>query len=137
MTTPRKLRAQYLPPAGNALTGLLQGARVMADRRGAAKRQTRGKYYPELFRLLRGKQQVPDIACATLAGFAPRQCATRLTGLSTSSTQPALASLPRSRRNQPAGSGGTTLALSVIALALFVKQPGVAGQIVLERCENC
>ena len=62
------LRAQYLPAAGNALGGLLQGARERFTAKGRSDAaEARGKYYPALFRLLRDRQNVPELAFTTLA----------------------------------------------------------------------
>lgn len=62
------LRAQYLPAAGNALGSLLQGARERFTAKGRSDAaEARGKYYPALFRLLRDRQSVPELAFTTLA----------------------------------------------------------------------
>ena len=109
-----KLRAQYLPPATNAVFGALQNARERLTEKGRTEASdARGKYYPELFKLLRAKQSVPDTVYATLATFRAEAIKTTLTAVnkfdaarvSVAAPQPVKASQP----NQVA----TTLALSV------------------------
>ena len=109
-----KLRAQYLPPASNAVFGALQNARErLTEKRRTEAVGARGKYYPELFKLLRAKQQVPETVYATLATFRAEAIKTTLTAVnkfeasrvSVAAPQPAIASKP----DQVA----TTLALSV------------------------
>lgn len=109
-----KLRAQYLPPAGNALSGLLQGARERMTEKGrndAA--DARAKYYPELFKLLRGKQTVPDIAYGTLATFRAEAIRATLTAVNT--FDPARVSVAAAQpvKTSAPDRVATTLALSV------------------------
>ncbi len=109
-----KLRAQYLPPAGNALSGLLQGARERLTEKGRSEAaDARGKYYPELFRLLRAKQQVPDAAYATLAGFRAEAIRNTLTAVNKfDSARVSVAAAQPVKTSQP-DRVATTLALSV------------------------
>ncbi len=109
-----KLRAQYLPPAGNALTGLLQGARERLTEKGRSEAaDARGKYYPELFRLLRGKQQVPDIAYATLAGFRAEAIRNTLTAVNKFDAARVSVAAPQPAKTSQPDRVATTLALSV------------------------
>ena len=109
-----KLRAQYLPPAGNALTGLLQGARERLTEKGRSEAaDARGKYYPELFRLLRGKQQVPDIAYATLAGFRAEAVRNTLTAVNKFDAARVSVAAPQPAKTSQPDRVATTLALSV------------------------
>jgi len=109
-----KLRAQYLPPAGNALTGLLQGARERLTEKGRNEAaDARGKYYPELFRLLRGKQQVPDIAYATLAGFRAEAIRNTLTAVNKFDAARVSVAAPQPVKSSQPDRVATTLALSV------------------------
>jgi hypothetical protein len=109
-----KLRAQYLPPAGNALTGLLQGARERLTEKGRSEAaDARGKYYPELFRLLRGKQQVPDIAYATLAGFRAEAIRNTLTAVNKFDAARVSVAAPQPVKTSQPDRVATTLALSV------------------------
>ena len=109
-----KLRAQYLPPASNAVFGALQNARERLTAKGRTEAaDARGKYYPALFKLLHTKQIVSDTAYGTLASFRAEVVKTTLTAVnkfdaarvSVAAPQPVTASQP----NQVA----TTLALSV------------------------
>ena len=109
-----KLRAQYFPPASNAVFGALQNAREQLTAKGRTEAaDARGKYYPELFKLLRAKQAVPDTVYATLAAFRAESIKATLTAvnkfdaarISVAEPQPVKASQP----DQVA----TTLALSV------------------------
>ncbi len=109
-----KLRAQYLPPASNAVFGALQNARERLTEKGRTEAaDARGKYYPALFKLMHTKQAVPDTAYATLASFRAGVIKTTLTAVnkfdaarvSVAASQPVKSSTP----DQVA----TTLALSV------------------------
>lgn len=109
-----KLRAQYLPPAGNAVTGLLQNAREKLTEKGRNEAtEARTKYYPELFKLLRAKQQVPDIAYATLAGFRAEAIRNTLTAVNKFDAARVSVATPQPVKNSKADQVATTLALSV------------------------
>lgn len=109
-----KLRAQYLPPAGNAVTGLLQNAREKLTEKGRTEASdARAKYYPELFRLLRNKQAVPDIAYATLAGFRAEAIRNTLTAVNKFDAARVSVAAPQPVKSSKADQVATTLALSV------------------------
>ncbi len=109
-----KLRAQYLPPAGNAVTGLLQNAREKLTEKGRNEAtEARAKYYPELFKLLRAKQQVPDIAYATLAGFRAEAIRNTLTAVNKFDPARVSVTAPQPVKSSKAEQVATTLALSV------------------------
>jgi outer membrane protein OmpA-like peptidoglycan-associated protein len=109
-----KLRAQYLPPAGNAVTGMLQNARERLSPTARAERAAaRAKYYPELFKLLQAKQAVPDIAYATLAGFRAEVIKNTLTAVNTISTDRVSVAAPQPAKASKPDQVATTLALSV------------------------
>jgi len=108
------LRAQYLPPAGNALSGLLQGARERLTEKGRSEAaDARGKYYPELFRLLRSKQAVPDIAYSTLAGFRAEAVRNTLTAVNKFDAARVSVAAPQPVKTSQPDRVPTTLALSV------------------------
>ncbi|MBL8309304.1 MAG: DUF748 domain-containing protein [Burkholderiales bacterium] len=109
-----QLRAKYFPAAGNALTGLLQGARERMTEKGRTDAaEARAKYYPELFKLLRSKQGVPDIAFGTLATF--RAEAIRATLTAVNSFDPARVSVAAAQpvKTSAPDRVAATLALSV------------------------
>ena len=109
-----KLRAQYLPPAGNAVTGMLQNARERLSPTARAERAAaRAKYYPELFKLLQVKQAVPDIAYATLAGFRAEVIKNTLTAVNTISADRVSVAAPQPAKASKPDQVATTLALSV------------------------
>jgi Domain of Unknown Function (DUF748) len=109
-----KLRAQYLPPAGNAVTGLLQNAREKLTEKGRNEAtEARAKYYPELFKLLRTKQAVPDIAYATLAGFRAEAVKNTLTAVNKFDAARVSVAVPQAVKSSKADQVATTLALSV------------------------
>ncbi len=109
-----KLRAQYLPPAGNAVTGLLQNAREKLTEKGRTEAaEARAKYYPELFKLLHAKQQVPDIAYATLAGFRAEAAKNTLTAVNKFDAGRVSVAAPQAVTESKPSQVATTLALSV------------------------
>jgi hypothetical protein len=109
-----KLRAQYLPPAGNAVTGLLQTARERLSPTARTERAAaRAKYYPELFKLLQAKQAVPDIAYATLAGFRAEVIKNTLTSVNTIGADRVTVAAPQPAKASKPDQVATTLALSV------------------------
>jgi len=109
-----KLRAQYLPPAGNAVAGLLQNAREKLTEKGRNEAtEARTKYYPELFKLLRAKQAVPDIAYATLAGFRADAIRNTLTAVNKFDAARVSVAAPQPVKSSKADQVATTLALSV------------------------
>ena len=109
-----KLRAQYLPPAGNAVTGLLQNARERMTEKGRTEAaDARANYYPELFKLLRAKQQVPDIAYATLAGFRAEAVKATLTAVNKFDAARVSVAAPQPVKTSKPDQVATTLALSV------------------------
>ncbi|MBP6528752.1 MAG: DUF748 domain-containing protein [Burkholderiales bacterium] len=109
-----RLRAQYLPPAGNAVTGMLQNARERLSPTARAERAAaRAKYYPELFKLLQVKQAVPDIAYATLAGFRAEVIRNTLTAVNTISADRVSVAAPQPAKASKLDQVATTLALSV------------------------
>lgn len=109
-----KLRAQYLPPAGNAVTGLLQNARERLTEKGRNEaNEARNKYYPELFKLLKAKQAVPDIAYATLAGFRAEAVKNTLTAVNKFDAARVSVAAPQTVTSSTPAQVATTLALSV------------------------
>lgn len=109
-----KLRAQFLPPAGNAVTGLLQNAREKLTEKGRDEATAaRAKYYPELFKLLCARQQVPDAAYATLAGFRAEAIRTTLTAVNKFDAARVSVAAPQPVKSSKADQVATTLALSV------------------------
>lgn len=109
-----KLRAQFLPPAGNAVTGLLQNAREKLTEKGRNEAaDARAKYYPELFKLLRARQSVPDIAYATLAGFRAEAIRNTLTAVNKFDAARVTVAAPQPVKASKADQVATTLALSV------------------------
>jgi Domain of Unknown Function (DUF748) len=109
-----KLRANYLPPASNAVIGLLQNARERVTEKGrndAA--QARGKYYPELFALLKSKQDVPDFAFTALATLRGQAVANTLTGVSKFDAARVSVAAPSAAKSAKDGQVPTELALSV------------------------
>ena len=109
-----KLRAQYLPSAGNALTGLLQNARErLTDKGRDEAADARNKYYPELFKLLKAKQAVPDIAYATLAGFRAEAVKNTLTAVNKFDAARVSVAAPQTVKSSAPAQVATTLALSV------------------------
>ncbi len=109
-----KLRAQYLPPAGNAVTGLLQNARERLTEKGRNEAaDARGKYYPELFKLLKAKQAVPDISYATLASFRAEAVKNTLTAVNKFDAARVSVAAPQAVKESKPLQVATTLALSV------------------------
>ena len=109
-----QLRAQYLPPAGNTVTGLLQNARERLTEKGRSEAtDARNKYYPELFKLLKAKQPVPDIAYATLAGFRAEAVKNTLTAVNKFDVARVSVAAPQTVKESKAAQVATTLALSV------------------------
>ena len=109
-----KLRAQYLPPAGNAVTGLLQNAREKLTEKGRSEAtEARARYYPELFKLLRARQAVPDLAYATLAGFRAEAIRNTLTAVNKFDAARVSVAAPQPVKSSKADQVATTLALSV------------------------
>ncbi len=108
-----KLRAQYLPPAGNAVTGLLQNARKKLTEKGRNEAtDARNKYYPELFKLLKAKQAVPDIAYSTLASFCAEAVKNTLTAVNKFDADRVSVAAPQAAKSRTLMQVATTLALS-------------------------
>lgn len=109
-----KLRAKYLPPTGNAITGLIQGARERVTERGrAAAAEARANYYPELFALLKSKQTVPDFAFEALATLRGQAIQNTLTGVNKFDAARVSVAAPSPAKNVKTGQVPTQLALSV------------------------
>jgi hypothetical protein len=109
-----KLRAQYLPPASNAVTNLLQNAREKLTEKGRTEAlDARAKYYPELFKLLKAKQVVPDLAYATLATFRAEAVKNTLTAVNTFEADRVSVAAPQPVKSSTPLQVATTLALSV------------------------
>jgi hypothetical protein len=109
-----KLRAKYLPPASNAITGLIQNARERVTERGrneAAEARTR--YYPELFALLKSKQAVPDFAYEALATLRGQAVQNTLTGVNKFDSARVSVAAPSAAKNVKPGQVPTQLALAV------------------------
>ncbi len=109
-----KLRAQYLPPASNAVMGALQNARERLSEKGRTEAaDARAKYYPELFKLLRAKQAVPDTVYATLATFRAEAIKTTLTAVNKFDAARVSVAAPQPVKASKPDQVATTLALSV------------------------
>ena len=109
-----KLRAQFLPPASNAVFGAIQKARERLTEKGRTEAaDARGKYYPELFKLLRAKQAVPDTAYATLAAFRAEAIKTTLTAVNKFDATRVSVAAPQPVKVSTPDQVATTLALSV------------------------
>ena len=109
-----KLRAQYLPPATNVVTGVLQGARERLTEKGRSDAtNARNKYYPELFQLLKAKVAIPEIAYATLAGFRAEAVRNTLTAGNTFDAARVSVAAPQPVKEARSAQVATTLALSV------------------------
>ncbi len=109
-----KLLAQYLPPASNAVLGALQNARERITEKGRTEAaDARGKYYPELFKLLRAKQAVPDTVYATLATFRSEAVKTTLTTVNKFDAARVSVAAPQPVKASKPEQVATTLALSV------------------------
>jgi hypothetical protein len=109
-----KLRAKYLPPASNAITGLIQNARERVTEKGRNEAaEARGKYYPELFALLKSKQNVPEIAFEALATLRGQAIQNTLTGVNKFDAARVSLAAPSAAKNVKAGQVPTQLALSV------------------------
>jgi hypothetical protein len=108
-----KLRAKYLPPASNAITGLIQNARERVTEKGRNEAaEARGKYYPELFALLKSKQSVPDFAFEALATLRGQAIQNTLTGVNKFDAARVSLAAPSAAKNVKAGQVPTQLALS-------------------------
>lgn len=109
-----KLRAKYLPPASNAITGLIQNARERVSERGRNEAaEARAKYYPELFALLKSKQAVPDIAYEALATLRGQAVQNTLTGVNKFDSARVSVAAPSAAKNVKPGQVPTQLALAV------------------------
>jgi hypothetical protein len=109
-----KLRAQFLPPARNAVTGALQNAREkLTDKGRNEAAEARNRYYPELFKLLKAKQVVPDIAYATLGAFRGEAVKNTLTAVNKFDAARVSVAAPQSVKSSTPEQVATTLALSV------------------------
>ena len=109
-----QLRAQYLPPAGNAVTNLVKNAREKLTEQGRTEAlNARAKYYPELFKLLKEKQAVPDIAYATLASFRAEAVKNTLTAVNKFDADRVTVAAPQPVKTSTPFQVATTLALSV------------------------
>ncbi len=109
-----KLRAQYLPPASNAVMGALQNARErLSEKSRTEAADARSKYYPELFKLLRAKQAVPDTVYATLATFRAEAIKTTLTAVNKFDAARVSVAAPQPVKASKPDQVATTLALSV------------------------
>ena len=109
-----KLRSQYLPPASNAVFGALQNARERLTEKGRAEAAgARGKYYPELFKLLRAKQAVPDTVYATLANFRAEAVKATLTAVNKFDAARVSVAAPQPVKASQPDQVATTLVLSV------------------------
>ncbi|TAG84009.1 MAG: hypothetical protein EAZ24_02260 [Burkholderiales bacterium] len=109
-----KLRAKFLPPAGNAVTGLLQNARERVTEKGRAEAAAaRAQYYPELFKLIRSKQVVPEFAYAALAGLRAEAIRNTVVGVNNFDASRVSVAAPQPVAQSKADQVATTLALSV------------------------
>ena len=109
-----KLRTQYLPPASNVVTGVLQGARERLTEKGRNDAtNARNKYYPELFQLLKAKVAIPELAYATLAGFRAEAVRNTLTATNTFNAARVSVTAPQPVAETRSAQVATTLALSV------------------------
>lgn len=109
-----KLRAQYLPPASNAVLGALQNARDRLTEKGRTDAaDARGKYYPALFKLLQTRQAVPDTAYATLATFRAEAIKTTLIAVNNFDAARVSVAAPQPVQTSRPDQVATTLALSV------------------------
>jgi Domain of Unknown Function (DUF748) len=109
-----KLRARYLPPASNVVLGLIQGARERITEKGRTEAaDARGKYYPELFKLLRSKQAVPDIAYAALASLRAEAIRNTIVGVNNFDATRVTVAAPQPVKESKPNQVPTTLALSV------------------------
>jgi len=109
-----KLRAKYLPPAGNAITGLIQNAReTLTDKGRTEAADARGKYYPELFKLLHDRQAVPDAAYTTLADFRAEAIRSTLTAVNKFDAARVSVAAAQPVKASKANEVATTLALTV------------------------
>ena len=109
-----KLRAQYLPLAGNAVTGLLQNARKKLAEKGRNEATDAGNtYYPEMFKLLKAKQAMPDIAYSTLASFREEAVKNTLTAVSKFDADRVSVAAPQAVKSSTPMLVATMLALSV------------------------
>jgi hypothetical protein len=109
-----KLRAKYLPPASNAITGLIQNARERVTEKGrndAA--EARARYYPELFALLKSKQNVPEFAFEALATLRGQAIQNTLTGVNKFDAARVSLAAPSAAKNVNPGQVPTQLALAV------------------------
>ncbi len=108
-----KLRAKYLPPAANAITGLFQNARERVTEKGRNEAaEARLKYYPELFALLKSKQSVPDFAYEALATLRGQAIANTITGVNKFDAARVSVAAPSAAKNVKVGQVPTQLALS-------------------------
>jgi Domain of Unknown Function (DUF748) len=107
------LRAKYLPPASNAITGLIQNARERVTEKGRNElAEARGKYYPELFALLKSKQSVPEFAFEALATLRGQAIANTVTGVSKFDAARVSVAAPSAAKAVREGHVPTQLALS-------------------------
>lgn len=109
-----KLRAQYLPPATNAVVGIFQSARErLTDKGRNQAAEARNQYYPELFKLLKAKQAIPEIAYATLAGFRAEAVRNTLTAVNKFDVTRVSVAAPQTVKASRPAQVATTLTLPV------------------------
>ena len=109
-----KLRAQYLPPATNAVVGIFQSARErLTDKGRNQAAEARNQYYPELFKLLKAKQAIPEIAYATLAGFRAEAVRNTLTAVNKFDVTRVSVAAPQTVKESRPAQVATTLTLPV------------------------
>ena len=94
--------------------GALQNARErLSEKSRSEAAVARGKYYPELFKLLRAKQAVPDTVYATLATFRAEAIKTTLTAVNKFDAARVSVAAPQPVKTSKPDQVSTTLALSV------------------------
>ncbi|TAG79865.1 MAG: DUF748 domain-containing protein [Betaproteobacteria bacterium] len=109
-----KLRAKFLPPPANAITGLIQSARERVTERGrSGVAEARANYYPELFALLKSKQTVPEFAFEALATLRGQAIQNTLTGVNKFDSARVSVAAPSPAKNVKPGQVPTQLALTV------------------------